>query len=68
MLPSHGAQNLSIPNHYFAFLRQVMEKMAQKDKSVSLTLLSGEEMGGPNFIPVLYSYAAHAICHSVTGD
>ena len=27
MLPSHGAQNLSIPNHYFAFLRQVMEKM-----------------------------------------
>jgi hypothetical protein len=29
MLPtqSHGAQNLSIPNHYFAFSRQVMEKI-----------------------------------------
>jgi hypothetical protein len=27
MLPTHSAQNLSIPNNYFAFFRQVMEKI-----------------------------------------
>ena len=31
MLASPDAQNLSIPNHYFAFLRQVMEKLIQDE-------------------------------------
>ena len=39
MLPSHGAQNLSIPNHYFAFLRQVMEKIYSYTKKVLKIIL-----------------------------